>query len=84
MGIMAYCSPNVGRVSVFCVTRQALCSNTRQSLAECLTAHPAGYGTNAVPNPPYIDRGYLSSGWSFGNCFDIQIASLCRIDFCET
>jgi len=51
----------VGRVSVFCVTRQALRSNTRYFLIECL-AHPAGYGTNNVPNPPYIDLSYFSSG----------------------
>src|SRR3990172_4422216 len=24
---------------------------------ECLAAHPVGYGTNGVPNPPYIDYG---------------------------
>jgi hypothetical protein len=24
---------------------------------ECLPAHPVGYGTNGVPNPPYIDCG---------------------------
>ena len=24
---------------------------------DCLPAHPVGYGTNGVPNPPYIDDG---------------------------
>ena len=40
--------PNVGRVSVVCITRQALRGNTKHSLSGCLTAQVAGY------NPPYI------------------------------
>jgi hypothetical protein len=27
---------------------------------ECLTARLVGYGTNDVPNPPYIDGGTVS------------------------
>ena len=50
-------SSNVGWVSVLCVTHQALRSNTMLFLNECLAAHLAGYGTNNVPNPPYIEHG---------------------------
>ncbi len=50
-------SRNVGWVSVFCVTHQALRSNTTHLFNECLAAHPVGYGTNGVPDPPYIDSG---------------------------
>jgi hypothetical protein len=28
----------------------------RQAPGECLAAHAVGYGTNDVPNPPYMDR----------------------------
>jgi hypothetical protein len=27
------------------------------SLNDSLPTHPVGYGTNRVPNPPYIDYG---------------------------
>jgi hypothetical protein len=48
---------NVGWVSVFCVTHQALRSNTTPLLIECLAAQPVGYSTNGVSYPPYIDDG---------------------------
>ena len=30
---------------------------TQRIVNECLGAQPVGYGTNDVPNPPYIDDG---------------------------
>jgi hypothetical protein len=48
-----YLSRNVGWVSVFCVTYQALRSNTTL-FNVCLTARLVGYGTKCVPNPPLI------------------------------
>jgi len=52
-----YLSQNVGWVSVFCVTHQALRSNNNAFFNECLSAHLVGYATNCVANPPYIDYG---------------------------
>ncbi len=52
-------SSNVGWVSVFCVTHQALRSNTTRLFKVCLTARLVGYGANNAPNPPYI--GYESA-----------------------
>jgi hypothetical protein len=40
---------------VFGVTRQPLRSNTMHFLGR-LTARLAGYGTNGVPDPLYIDQ----------------------------
>lgn len=46
---------NVGWVSVFRVTHQALRSNTtRLFFKACLTAQLVGYGAENAPNPPYI------------------------------
>jgi hypothetical protein len=44
---------NAGQVSVVCVTRRR-CAATHDILYVRPVAHPAGYGTNDVPNPPYI------------------------------
>jgi len=41
----------VGWVSAFCVTHQALRSNTTPFFNECLAAQLVGYGTNSVPPP---------------------------------
>jgi hypothetical protein len=57
---------NVGWVSVFCVTHQALRCDTMRFLNVCLTARLVGYGANDAPNPPYI-------GKVAGNVGDIPI-----------
>src|SRR3990172_10773805 len=50
-------SPTVGWVSVFCVTHQRCVATQYALVNECLAARLVGYGTNGVPNPPYIGYG---------------------------
>jgi len=42
--------------SRFRETHQGVATQDNAFLNECLPAQPVGYGTNDVPNPPYMDQ----------------------------
>ena len=50
-----YLTRNVGWGSVFLHNPPCVAQQHNAFLNECLAAHLVGYGTNSVPNPPYID-----------------------------